>query len=533
MRKTLSRHASCWTPAAAVRQNDRVAATIEDLLERATGGRSLDPRRMFSPSRARDVLEQPFKAWCDIHAPAEERVDTPSLYERRRIEHGRIFRERYVRRVYPDAVEIPPQTSETALRSTLEAMRAGARAIHNAALWWLPGGMYGRADLLIRQGHAPSDLGRWHYVVEQVTDAGTLHPHHAVECAAYELMLGHMQGRRSRRAWIVLRDGREAVDLAEARPLLEDVLAQWRRLLRRRTPPEWPRYAEGPSPWRVWADRALEQRRDPTVAPPITAHMREKLRKVLRVRTLDDLRKQSEERLKRALGPKIGARVYLRLQAYWSGAPIRIGPARLRIPRARRLLYWDYETAHDEATGAAQHVYLIGIHEADSGRYVAFLGRGPEDEERIVERFLDYAGDVRDARFYHWTDYEIRVTRWLMERHHRFRARLRRILEGCVDLKRIVEQHFAFPTRSMSLKEVAPWVGFRWREQGMNGKDAMVLYWDWLKTGDADLERRILEYNEDDCRALREVDRWLCGGEIRAASAPGAKCLTRPGAPIY
>jgi predicted RecB family nuclease len=39
--------------------------------------------------------------------------------------------------------------------------------------------------------------------------------------------------------------------------------------------------------------------------------------------------------------------------------------------------------------------------------------------------------------------------------------------------------------------------------------ESMVLYWDYLKSGDETVLRKAVDYNEDDCKAMIHVDGLL------------------------
>jgi uncharacterized protein len=65
------------------------------------------------------------------------------------------------------------------------------------------------------------------------------------------------------------------------------------------------------------------------------------------------------------------------------------------------------------------------------------------------------------------------------------------------------------PVESYSLKHLARWLGFEWRDPGITGSQCVCLYDQWLKTGDRSLLDVILRYNEDDCYATYRLKSWL------------------------
>ena len=97
------------------------------------------------------------------------------------------------------------------------------------------------------------------------------------------------------------------------------------------------------------------------------------------------------------------------------------------------------------------------------------------------------------------------------ERWPRLSLPLRRLLARCVDLMRVVKSAAYLPVPSFSLKCVAPALGFRWRQEGFGAFEAMVCYWDYLRSGDESAIAKAVAYNADDCRAMWHVDHELTG----------------------
>jgi uncharacterized protein len=97
-------------------------------------------------------------------------------------------------------------------------------------------------------------------------------------------------------------------------------------------------------------------------------------------------------------------------------------------------------------------------------------------------------------------------------RHPELADRIAGLIKASVDLHRCVKDAAYFGTGGYSIKEVAPFLGFRWRQAEVDAFESMVMYWEWLGDGDAAKIGRVAVYNEDDCRAMAFVDRALGGG---------------------
>jgi uncharacterized protein len=66
----------------------------------------------------------------------------------------------------------------------------------------------------------------------------------------------------------------------------------------------------------------------------------------------------------------------------------------------------------------------------------------------------------------------------------------------------IVRSSVEFPTWDKSIKTLAKYLGFQWRDPNPSGAASIEWYDRFVQTGDRDLLQRILDYNEDDCRAM-------------------------------
>jgi uncharacterized protein len=60
-----------------------------------------------------------------------------------------------------------------------------------------------------------------------------------------------------------------------------------------------------------------------------------------------------------------------------------------------------------------------------------------------------------------------------------------------------------WPTRDYSIKSLAKYLGFIWRDTHPSGAASIEWFHRWVENGDRDIKQRILDYNEDDCRATR------------------------------
>ena len=67
----------------------------------------------------------------------------------------------------------------------------------------------------------------------------------------------------------------------------------------------------------------------------------------------------------------------------------------------------------------------------------------------------------------------------------------------------VVLKHTEWPTKDYSIKTLARFLGFDWRDTDPSGAASIEWFDQWVKSSDPAIKERILQYNEDDCIATR------------------------------
>jgi hypothetical protein len=79
-----------------------------------------------------------------------------------------------------------------------------------------------------------------------------------------------------------------------------------------------------------------------------------------------------------------------------------------------------------------------------------------------------------------------------------------------IDLYDVILKKTDWPLSSYSIKDIAAYLGFRWRDKTPSGALSIEWYNEFLETRDPEVLARILRYNEDDCKAAMAVKDFLC-----------------------
>src|SRR5260370_36803848 len=79
------------------------------------------------------------------------------------------------------------------------------------------------------------------------------------------------------------------------------------------------------------------------------------------------------------------------------------------------------------------------------------------------------------------------------------------ILERATNVLSVIHPHVYFPTYSNSLKEIRRFLGFVRNDKIATGLQSIVWRNTWNDNEAAEIKARLLQYNQDDCRALKLV----------------------------
>jgi len=170
---------------------------------------------------------------------------------------------------------------------------------------------------------------------------------------------------------------------------------------------------------------------------------------------------------------------------------------------------------------SATPIYLWGLALDDGSpapRAEAVLaGAGEGADERAWRAFTARAAELLDAhptaRWLHWDASEPLWVRRYAERLGAPPGLAERLLAAMLDLKRELDRCVRLPLRSYSIKHVAPWMGFEWRNPEAGSEWSLARYHRARLAEDPEERGRLLaevaEYNADDLWAMRAVWRWL------------------------
>ncbi len=163
-----------------------------------------------------------------------------------------------------------------------------------------------------------------------------------------------------------------------------------------------------------------------------------------------------------------------------------------------------------EGNPAKNFYYLIGLcfWDGDSLTYKSFWADDPSQECTIWENFVAMLKAMQSPTIVHYGNYEKVFLENLKERHSkseddkRFIANL--VSNSCNVLSTI-HSHVYFPVYSNSLKSVGDYCGYTWTVPNASGARSVLWRTEWEETNNHQMKQQLINYNSDDCRALKLV----------------------------
>ena len=404
--------------------------------------------------------------------------------------------------------EAPDLTPEEAFEKALSSMAGGIKALSNFPLFYLPEGMRGYADILVKQD-GKSVFGKHHYVIREIKIAKNIKKPHIIQAAFYALMISHIQQRPPEHFYIT--NGEQDTiqyDYFEYEDLLLESMEQAKRIRGGWMPPAV--YGSCNPPWSNHCNDTAIQNRDISLITGIGPAMRTEMINT-GFDTIQDIASSSINELQRikGVGKKKSIDYLESARAINTGKHIR-KTGTVNLPKRSTEIFLDMEGLNGMFSDPPID-YLIGalVRTNNTETYHSFIAEDMREDE-MLGSFLSFMRGQNDYAVYHWHNYERIHLRSMLDRHGMNAGNLLDT-DIMLDLYKIATDAFAFPTYGNGIKDISKWLGFNWRHDNVGATSSMELYQMYVNDPKTNWEcmQMIRDYNEDDCIATRVVKDWI------------------------
>ena len=469
----------------------------------------------------------PHRVTMDLYADPALR-DEVSPFVQLLWDRGAAHEKQIVSEIGRPFVDLSAFAGDDKERLTLEAMDAGASLIYSGRL--THGDLVGEPDLLRKEagGYVAGDIKSGSGEEGGDEDSGGKPKKaYAVQLGLYTDTLESLGRSAGRRGFIWDVRGDETIydfmtpyGVRSPKLLWDDyheALEQARAIIVS-SDATLPAYSAGNCKNCVWYHACisrLEESNDLTLIPELGRTKRDVLiGEVRTIRELAEINPAGFVTGKKTIFPGIGPDTLEKLHARAklistpNAQPYLRAP--ISLPVMARELFFDIEVDPMRDT-----CYLHGFVERENGDNATekFLGFFADDdssgaEERAFIFAWAYMQASQPCAIYYYSKYERTWFRKLQARYPHVCSPAE--IEAMFDPAHTIDLYFdvvlkatEWPTRDYSIKTLAKFLGFSWRDKHPSGAASIEWFDRYITTKDPDIRQRILDYNEDDCRATR------------------------------
>jgi len=416
--------------------------------------------------------------------------------------------------------DLKPLSIEAAAKQTDRLMREGASLIYQGVIHH--DDLLGRPDLLVRNDSAPSAFGAWHYEAidikagrgweEREGSKPKFKRHYALQILFYRDILNRLQQYAPAQGKIInINSELESFDCADFETDYASSFAEVRKLVMGEERSE-PVLSSGCSQceWYRRCRKWVEATHDPSglffIGKQKFALKAKGLGTIDAIAAMDVSRYLKGPDKIPGMAEKSLQRAKHRAQVMLSGKPdIRPGYV---FPEADVEIYFDIED--DPTQGLVYFFGLVLRNRQGRDDFLYFLADGAEEEENTVRLFWQFLADHPNAVYYVYSAKERSTLRMLQRRYELDQGVLAQYEKQEFDLYQFIVKYSDWPTHSYGIKQIARQVGYSWRDTDPSGANSIAWFNDYLKDPSRkELLQRILEYNEDDCRAMIAIREWF------------------------
>ncbi len=266
--------------------------------------------------------------------------------------------------------------------------------------------------------------------------------------------------------------------------------------------------------WKTECMKTLKNSDDLTLLPELGRTKRDVL--LNEIQTVDQLASTEIEQfiegrrtIFRGIGIKTLEKFKARADLVKSENPQPYAKEIIELPNSEKELFFDIEVDPMQ-----NFCYLHGFVERsntdnDTEKYEAFYANDLSNaaEEQAFADAWQYICANQPCTIYYYSKYERTIWRKLQEKYPDVCSaeEIETLFDpvNTIDLLEVVRKYTEWPTRDHSIKTLAQYLKFEWRDTDPSGAASIEWFQRWSKNKDEKIKERILQYNEDDCLATR------------------------------
>jgi len=483
----------------------------------------------ITASHLYDYLKCPHRVWSDVYGPQEEKIKETNPFVKLLWDKG-LFHEENIMKQLGEYLDLSKGSFEGRFAKTIEAMKAGVDLIYQGVI--IHENLLGIPDVLKKLpdcSYIPVDIKSgmaFSGADEETGDEGKQKKHYTVQLCLYSEVLLKLGFAKVKRGKIIDID-KEEVEYDLVSPMGVRTKETWWEFYERikkevefllkdlhKTKPAQSGTCKL-CPWHDSCHKWCEENNDLSRVFYLGRSVRDVFNEDLSIDTVDELldlkikditdEKKKDPNSCKGLGEKSVEKMIRRANILVNTKK-PVVYEKITFPDVEYELFFDIE---DDPT--QEFVYLHGVYERHNGkeRFLDFTAKefSREAEELAWKSFWDYIETFPKNGYsvYYYSHHEKTTYKRLQKKYPEVisEEKLEEFFDNpnVIDLYQIVSKYTDWPLGSYSVKAIAQYLGFKWRDETPSGALSIEWFNKYLEQKDEAILKRILEYNEDDCKA--------------------------------
>ena len=484
----------------------------------------------ITASKLYDYTQCPHRVWRDIYGPKEEKIKEINPFVQMLWDKGIIYEEKVISEI-GKYLDLSKGSLEERFEKTIKAMKDKIPLIYQGVLIKdnlrgipdllkiMPDGQYMPIDIKSGMGREGADVN--------FDEEGKLKKHYAIQLALYSDALNRLGFENKKTGIIFDIKGNEVVydlnspvgarDKTTFWELYENTRETVSALLENKIKNS-PAIGGKCSlcPWYDSCKKWVEKEDDLTGLFYLGRSKRDVICEDINIKKIDEIfdidikklmdKKKRDNQFLKGIGEKNLEQIVTRANVLKkTKKPVVYN--KIDFPKVSYELFFDIESDPTQ-----EFVYMHGVYERNEGkgRFVHFTAKEmtADAEEKAWSDFWEYIKSLPkdDFAVYYYSPFE-KTTYRSMQKIYSDVISEKEVEEffanpNVIDLyTKIVLKNTDWPLGSYSLKAIAQYLDFKWRDETPSGALSIQWFNEYLKKKDEKILERILLYNEDDCKA--------------------------------
>ncbi len=217
----------------------------------------------------------------------------------------------------------------------------------------------------------------------------------------------------------------------------------------------------------------------------------------------------------------ISKQIILQSNSQLSKTPKRINPQKVihKFKDAQGFLIYDIESdpdiSHDFLHGFIRFPKSINeVIQIEKIKYQPLLNIKEDAENYVWKRIEKKLNRDNSLPIIHYGETEPLSLLKLAKNQGANSKELETLKNRFIDIHLLIKEYWCLPVRNYSLKSVADFIGFKWKQEGADGARALLWWRQWKNSRKQSKFfsknlNSIFEYNRDDCLATLMIAKWL------------------------